>query len=160
MLNFGLTELRVVDPVCNITSDNAIALSTRSADILRNARIYSNLSDAISDLQRVYATTVRLRDMTQKIYTPRAAAHEILSSISPDSPSDLPSGPPVRAGILFGRERNGLYNEEVALADSIITIPSFKHFSSLNLAQAVNIIGYELWVRRNEVESSLPPPVW
>lgn len=55
---------------------------------------------------------------------------------------------------------SGLTNEEVGLADSVISIPSFKHFSSLNLAQAVNIVGYEIWKRSIEIESASPPPEW
>ena len=66
----------------------------------------------------------------------------------------------VKSGILFGRERSGLTNEEVALADSIISIPSFRHFSSLNLAQAVNIVGFELWKRNMELSSQSPPEKW
>jgi tRNA/rRNA methyltransferase len=163
MLNFGLTDLRIVDPCCNITSDNALALSAGASAILYNAKVYKNLSDAICDLQRVFATTVRLRYMNQLIYTPREAANEIVSlkksekiqSLGNNQSEDIRKN----CGIVFGRERNGLNNNEVALADSIITIPTFKHFSSLNLAQAVNIVGYEMWTKKLEIESTSPPPI-
>ncbi|KAJ1429666.1 hypothetical protein B484DRAFT_396270 [Ochromonadaceae sp. CCMP2298] len=69
-------------------------------------------------------------------------------------------GEGLRVGILFGRERSGLTNEEVALADSIISIPTFKQFSSLNLAQAVNIVGYELWKRQTELMEAEAPAEW
>jgi tRNA/rRNA methyltransferase len=149
MLNYGLTDLRVVDPNCNITSDDALALASGSAELLQNAKVFSTLEEATADLQRVYATTVRLRGMNQRLYTPGAAAKE---AIKPDNS--------VKAGILFGRERNGLSNDEVAYADSIISIPTFKHFPSLNLAQAVNIVGYELFTKKLEAEAAMPPDVW
>ena len=162
MLNFGCYELRVVDPICNITSENALALSAGSNEVLQNAKIYPTLSDAIGDLNRVFATTVRLRHMNQMIYTPRAAAEVIVNYKATPTPTisstiastdystsdnnvdttiDMHT---LRSGIVFGRERNGLNNDEVALCDSIISIPTFKHFSSLNLAQAVNIVAYEV----------------
>ena len=161
MLNFGCYELRVVDPICNITSENAIALSAGSNEVLQNAKIYSTLSDAIGDLNRVFATTVRLRHMNQMIYTPRAAAEVIVNYKAPPTPTSTTTSTvdsttndnnadtttdmhTLRSGIVFGRERNGLNNDEVALCDSIISIPTFKHFSSLNLAQAVNIVAYEV----------------
>lgn len=68
--------------------------------------------------------------------------------------------PEITSGIMFGRERSGLTNEEVAEADSIISIPSFKHFSSLNLAQAVNIVGSELWNRHLTISEMSPPDLW
>lgn len=87
--------------------------------------------------------------MTQMVLTPSAAA---AAAITQDVN--------IRAGIMFGRERSGLTNEEVAEADSIISIPSFKHFSSLNLAQAVNIVGSELWNRNLAISETLPPNLW
>lgn len=122
MLNFGLTELRVVDPRCDIKSDNSKALAAGASDILEYAKIFPTLKECISDLQVVMATTIRPRDMTQTIVSPSRAASIIASS-----------GHRIRAGILFGTERSGLTNEEVAMADTIITIPTFGHFSSINL---------------------------
>ena len=87
--------------------------------------------------------------MTQMVLTPSGAA---LAAITPD--------PDIKVGIMFGRERSGLTNEEVAEADSIISIPSFKHFSSLNLAQAVNIVGSEMWNRYLFISESSPPDLW
>jgi tRNA/rRNA methyltransferase len=89
----------------------------------------------VADLQRVMATTVRPRHMTQMVYTPSAASK---IAISQDTE--------VKVGIMFGTERSGLTNEDVAEADAIISIPSFKHFSSLNLAQAVNIVGTYIYI--------------
>lgn len=158
MLNFGMVELRVVDPNCNILSEHALALAAGSAEILQNAKVFSTLSEAIADLQRVMATTIRPRHMTQVVYTPAAAAKEAVNR--PISSSDA-LGATVKTGILFGRERSGLTNDEVAMADSIITINTFKQFSSLNLAQAVNIIGYEMWKRKVELENNnVQPEAW
>jgi tRNA/rRNA methyltransferase len=92
-------------------------------------------------------------DMTQLVLTPEAAAEEAV--VAPEFAASVG-----KSGILFGRERSGLTNEEVALADRIISIPSFPHFSSLNLAQAVNIVGFEFWKRQLEVSAKSPPSVW
>ena len=158
MLNFGMVELRVVDPNCDILSEQALALAAGSADILRNAKVFGTLSEAIADLQRVMATTIRPRHMTQVVYTPAAAAKEAMQT--PSASGDTISAA-IKTGILFGRERSGLTNDEVAMADSIITINTFKQFSSLNLAQAVNIIGYEMWKRKIELENNnVQPDAW
>eukprot|EP00746_Dinoflagellata_sp_MGD_P033079 gnl/MRDRNA2_/MRDRNA2_17881_c0_seq1.p1 gnl/MRDRNA2_/MRDRNA2_17881_c0~~gnl/MRDRNA2_/MRDRNA2_17881_c0_seq1.p1 ORF type:complete len:331 (+),score=37.55 gnl/MRDRNA2_/MRDRNA2_17881_c0_seq1:150-1142(+) len=164
MLNFGMTDLRVVDPVCDIKSEQARAAAVGSDDVLNNARIFQTLKEAIADLHRVMATTVRTRDMTQMILTPQAAAATAVQSASIDDDGTEP----VKTGIIFGRERGGLTNDEVALADSIINIPTFTHFSSLNLAQAVNIVGFEIWKQNLEINAgtdgssaeSKRPDVW
>ena len=149
MLNFGLTELRVVDPQCNILSDNALALAVGSSDILKNAKVYKTLRECCSDLQNVMATTVRPRDMTQTILSPSGAAKAALQYSNN-----------VKTGIMFGPERSGLTNEDVAFADQIISIPTFKRFSSLNLAQAVNIVCFEIWKRNQEMTQTNPPEIW
>lgn len=117
MLNFGLSELRVVDPQpgCNIQSENARALAAGAVEILDNAKIFPTLEACIADLNRVLATTIRPRGMTQLIYSPEVAADLVISSLHNTS-----------TGILFGRERSGLTNEEVALADGIIAIPTVR----------------------------------
>ena len=142
MLNFGLTDLRVVNPQpqCNIRSDQARALAVGSVEVLDNARIFPTLADAIADLNRVMATTIRPRAMTQMIYTPEKAADIAIQSLGEINEHGV-----VKTGILFGRERSGLTNDEVAMADSIVTIATNKYFSSINLAQAVNIVCHELW---------------
>lgn len=147
MLNFGLTELRVVSPRCDIKSPSARALAAGAVDILEDAKVYPTLKDCIADLNRVMATTVRPRDMSQVIYTPVAAAKNIFEE-------------KMKVGIMFGRESSGLKNEEIAMADSIITIQSFPQFSSINLAQAVNIVCYEIWSRYLEINGASPPEEW
>lgn len=152
MLNFGLSELRVVDPRCDIRSERAKALAAGASDLLDEAIIYPTLEECIADINRVMATTIRPRDMSQLIYTPSAAAKLVLPSIEKSFE--------VKTGILFGRERTGLTTEEIAVADSIITIPTYPKFSSLNLAQAVNIIGYEMWSQAIELQGKAPPGEW
>ncbi|RYH14705.1 RNA methyltransferase [archaeon] len=147
MLNFGFTELRVVDPRCDIQSSSARDLASGAADVLLNAKVYSTLKESIQDLSRVMATSDRPRHMTQLIYSPRKAAEVAIGSTE-------------RVGIVFGRERTGLNNEELALADSIITIRTNTHFTSLNLAQAVNIMCYEIYTQYTEMERTKPPDVW
>ena len=100
MLNFGLHELRVVDPRCDILNDRARALAAGGSEILENAKIYATIQECVEDLQMVMATTIRPRHMTQIILSPSSAAEKLV----------IPSGTGqvVKSGIMFGRERNGL----------------------------------------------------
>jgi tRNA/rRNA methyltransferase len=148
MLNFGLSELRVVDPVCDIRSDAARALAAGAAEVLEKAKVYPTVKECISDLNRVIATTIRPRYMSQTIFSPSAGAAYALEQNG------------LSVGIMFGRERSGLTNDEIALADSILTIPTFPGFSSLNLAQAVNIVSYEVWNHYLSVKGARPPDEW
>lgn len=113
MLNFGLTELRLVDPVCDFKSANARAIAAGAVEILENAKVYKTVEECIGDLNRVMATTIRPRGMNQLIYTPEMAGELMVSSLHN-----------VSSGVMFGRERSGLTNEEVALSDGIINIPA------------------------------------
>ena len=79
MLNFGLTELRVVDPLCDILSDNSRSLAAGAYEVLENAKVYSNLKDCLSDLNRVMATTIRPRHMTQTVVSPSEAARVLIN---------------------------------------------------------------------------------
>jgi TrmH family RNA methyltransferase len=114
MLNFGMHDLRLVQPRCDHLSENARALAAGSVEVLENARVFDTLEECIADLQQVIATTARPRKMTQMIYSPESAARVSLTA-----------GNERATGLLFGRERSGLTNDEVAMADSIINIPRF-----------------------------------
>lgn len=141
MRNFGLSDLRIVDPICDILSDRArLCAGEEGLEVLTSAKTYSTLQECIKDLQNVMATTIRPRHMTQIILSPSTAAEKCVAKGS------------AKTGIMFGRERSGLNNEEIALADSIISISTFKMFSSLNLAQAVNIMCYEVWKAQVDVD--------
>lgn len=133
MLNCGLTELRLVAPRDGWPNEKAVAAASGAAMVLDGARLFDTAADAVADLNIVYATTARRRDMLKTVLTPRRAAAEMRSA----------AGPGARAGIVFGPERKGLHNDDVTLADKIIEVPLNPAFSSLNLAQAVLIVAYE-----------------
>jgi len=132
MGNFGLTDLRIVDPRDGWPNRKAEPLAAGSP-VLKNARMTYTLDDGVGDLTRIYATTARPRDMVKPVMTARAAMTEIRGAIT--------SGETV--GILFGAENSGLPNEAVASADAIITLPVDREFSSLNLAQTVGVLAHE-----------------
>ena len=168
MLNFGLTDLRIVNPQCNILDERAKTLAVGSLEVLENARVFTTLQECCNDLHRVIATTARSRDMVQVIHTPATAAAEALDysnsrylphNTNKENEVDSKMTPVLgygNVGILFGRERGGLTNDEMLFADSTIHIPTFEHYEVLNLAQAVNIIGYELWMRKLHIELMSP----
>lgn len=132
MLNFGLSDLRLVSPECDWLSANARERASGADVVLEQAKHFDNVQEAVADLHTVYATTARVRRLTQHVMTPDLASKEIASSKR-------------QSGILFGPERSGLTNEDIEFADSLVYIPTNPHFSSLNLAQAVNILGYATW---------------
>ena len=133
MLNCGLTELRLVQPRDAWPNAQANAASSGADDVIDSAQLYQTTEDAIGDLQRVYAATARPRDMVKPVMPPRAAAHDIYQAVAAGA----------AVGVLFGAERSGLDNDDVTLADTVIEVPLNPAFRSLNLAQAVLIVGYE-----------------
>ncbi|GLQ07030.1 RNA methyltransferase [Sneathiella chinensis] len=133
MLNFGLTEMRIVNPRDGWPNERAVAMASRADEVLDNARLFSSVEEAIADLKKVYATTARPRDMIKHVATPKGAAQELRSL----------SAAGEKAGILFGKESWGLSSEHVTLADTIITVPLNPDFSSINLGQAVLLVAYE-----------------
>jgi tRNA/rRNA methyltransferase len=133
MLNCGLTELRLVHPRENWLSDKAIAASAGAEQLLRDAKVYDTTNEAIADLHRVYATTGRNRFMVKPVVTPKRAAEEIR----------VHAANRLACGVLFGPERTGLENDDVSLAETVITVPLNPDYCSLNLAQGVLIIAYE-----------------
>lgn len=144
MKNCAFSELRLVNPREDHLSDKAISASSNSENILQNAKIFSSTREAIADLQYVLATTARHRDQTKMVYNADAGAMEILEK--------LQSG--IKCGFMFGPERTGLCNEDVCLADAIINIPLNPEHCSLNLSQAVLLVGYEFYKVYNEKFSS------
>lgn len=136
MANFGLSELRVVNPRDGWPSEKAKNASAKADHVIDNAQIFATVEEALSGLNLVYATTARPRDMFVSVSGPEAAMKNARKHIA--------SGQ--NCGILFGRERTGLTNDEVALADEIVTFPVNPAFASLNIAQAVLLMSYE-WMR-------------
>ena len=133
MANFGLSRLRLVNPRDVWPNPRAHAAASGADRILDTAELYASVEAAIADCRMVLATTAREHDQAKPVISPQEAAFLIAPIIA--------RGDPV--GILFGRERNGLENPEVALADRIVTLPVNVAFASLNLAQAVLVMAYE-----------------
>src|SRR3954451_23523292 len=133
MGNFALNRLRIVNPRDGWPNVAAQRAAAGADHILENAELFDTVQAAVADLDLVFATTARAHDQAKPVLAPEAAAREITAHI----------GAGGGAGILFGRERAGLTNEEVALANRIVTYPVNPGFASLNLAQAVLLMGYE-----------------
>src|SRR5437764_492050 len=133
MGNFGLSRLRIVNPRDGWPNISAQRAAAGADHILDNVELFDSVEQAIADCTLLFATTARAHDQAKPVLGPELAAREITG--------ELRAGGTV--AILFGRERYGLRNEQVALADRIITFPVNPGFASLNLAQAVLLIGYE-----------------
>lgn len=131
MKNFALYDLRLVSPRDGWPNDKAISTSVGASNLVQNAKLYNNITDAISDLEYVYATTAARRDMNKQ-YILSSNLKKYFSNIT-------------KVGILFGRENSGLTNKEISLANKIITIDTDKEFTSLNIAHSVSIICYEIF---------------
>ena len=136
MANFGLSELRLVNPRDGWPSEKARAAASRADHVIDATRVFDDLASAVADLNFVFATTARERDGFKPVRGPVEAGRALRARDQAG----------LRTGILFGRERFGLYNEEVGLADEIVTFPVDPGFSSLNIAQAVLLMSYE-WMK-------------
>jgi len=133
MANFGLSRLRIVKPRQGWPNDKARMMATGGARIIDAAELYDTLEAAIADCSLVLATTARAHDQAKPVLGAPEAAELMAPRIAAGA----------TVAVLFGRERNGLENDEVALADCIVTLPVNQAFASLNLAQAVVIVAYE-----------------
>ncbi len=148
MLNFGLTEMRLVSPRDGWPNPSVGPAASGADIVLEQATVFESVAEAVADCAHVYATTVRKRGVTKPVLTPDAAASAIRSQ----------SG---KSAVLFGPERSGLETDDVALARAIVTVPVNPEFGSLNLAQAVILMAYE-WSRTRDLaqpplEELLPP---
>jgi tRNA/rRNA methyltransferase len=149
MLNFGLTDLRLVSPRDGWPNPAAEATASRADQVLEEARVYETTEDAIAGLHHVLAVTARERDSLKEVVAPREAAASMRAWAN--------AGQGV--GLLFGPERAGLHNDDVALASVILTVPANPAFSSLNLAQAVLLTAYEWSQTATEgAEDDFPVP--
>jgi tRNA/rRNA methyltransferase len=137
MLNFGLTEMRLVSPRDGWPNPDAGPSAAGADFILDKAQVFETLAEAVSDCAHVYATTVRKRGVTKPVVTPEEAAREIHAAQG-------------RCAYIFGPERSGLETEDVALARKILTVPINPEFGSLNLAQAVILCAYE-WSKQADL---------
>ena len=144
MANFGLWDLRIVNPRDGWPNERARAAASRADHVIDRVRVFDTLAEAIADLTLVFATTARKRELAHEVIGPNEAARRLVPHVA--------SGE--AAGLVFGREKWGLYNEEVALCNAIVTLPVDPSFASLNIAQAVLVLAYE-W-RRENTEARLP----
>ncbi len=138
MANFGLDDLRLVDPRGGWPREAtwakaAYAAAASASALLDRAKVFASVKEAVADLNYVYATTARERGQLKRVFTPAEAMPEAASAVAGGE----------KRGVLFGPERTGLDNDDVALADSILTFPVSPGYASLNLAQAVLLCGYE-----------------
>ena len=133
MLNFGLTDLRLVSPRDGWPNVKAVNAASKATEVLDRVRLFPSTAEAVADLRHVYAATARSRYMLKPVATPNHAAGDMRRWMAMDEP----------CGVLFGPERMGLHNDDVALADTVLSVPINPAFASLNLAQAVLLVGYE-----------------
>jgi tRNA/rRNA methyltransferase len=130
MANFGLSELRLVNPKNGWPKKGVREAASGATHVLDRATIYGSVAEAIADCHYVLATTARERGQMKRVFAPEEAMGELVAREGQ------------RSAVMFGRERVGLTNDEVSLADAIVTFPVSPDFPSLNLAQAVLLIGY------------------
>lgn len=133
MLNFGLTEMRLVSPRDGWPNPSAGPAASGADIVLAQAQVYATTAEAVADCAHVHATTVRKRGVTKPVLGPDEVGRQVHTLAG-------------RHAILFGPERSGLETEDVALARTILTVPINPEFGSLNLAQAVILVAYE-WSR-------------
>ncbi|MFT5538739.1 MAG: tRNA/rRNA methyltransferase [Alphaproteobacteria bacterium] len=133
MLNCGLVRLRLVTPRAGWPNERAVAAAAGATNVLDAAVVHKDMTAAVGDLTRIYATTARPRDMRKPVMDARAAAADMAAAQKAGA----------QVGIVFGRERTGLDNEDVSRADVIVEVPLNPEFSSLNLGQAVLLVAYE-----------------
>ena len=149
MANFGLGELRIVAPRDGWPNEAARTYAANATCVVEAAKVFPDLRAAVADLHYVLATTARRRDMRKPALDPEAAMKEILPRTNTRQ----------NCGVLFGKERSGLENDDIAIADAIVSAPVMPGFASINLAQAVLLIGYEWRKASKQAASSTAPAV-
>lgn len=136
MLNFGLDHMRITSPRDGWPNPKAVAMASGAGRVLDNAQIYDSTDAALADRTFTYATTARIRDLTKPVFTPEAAMADAAARIARGE----------KIAVMFGPERAGLENADIARANAVINVPVNPEFPSLNLAQCVLLTGYE-WQR-------------
>jgi tRNA/rRNA methyltransferase len=143
MLNFGLTEMRIVNPRDGWPNHTALNTASGAESVLHDARVFDDFDAAIDDLTYLVAATARTRDMVKPVDTPRGTATRLRQACARGE----------RCGVLFGRERSGLDNDQVSRADSLLFVPTNPGYSSINIAQAVLLMGYE-WFQSGDAAAA------
>jgi tRNA/rRNA methyltransferase len=141
MWNFGLDRMKIVDPRDGWPNQKAVAMASGAGRLLDNAGLYSDTATALGEARFVFATTARARDLTKPVFTPESAMEKARDLIGQEQD----------VAVMFGPERAGLENDDIARANALISVPVNPDFPSLNLAQCVLLLGYE-W-RRGSVET-------
>ncbi len=136
MWNFGLDRMIITAPRDGWPNQKAVAMASGAGRLLDEARIYATTPEAIGEAHYVYATTARSRDLTKDVFTPEAAMQDAAARIAAGQ----------KVAVLFGPERAGLENDDIARANAIVSVPVNPEFPSLNLAQCVLLTAYE-WRR-------------
>jgi len=139
MWNFGLRQMRIVNPRDGWPNPAAVAMASGAGGLLDEARVFPSTAQAVADLHTVYATTARPREMAKTVMTPERAMAHARALVAAGK----------RVGILYGRERTGLENDDVVRANAVVTVPVNPAFASLNLAQCVLLMSYE-WRRQHD----------
>jgi len=134
MMNFGITDLRLVRPRDGWPNAAAIDTGAKAFNFI-NVQVFDSLSDASKDLNKLYATTARARDMVKPVYSPDAAIKNALPIVANGA---------AKVGFVFGPERTGLENDDLSRCHAIINVPTNPDFSSLNLGQCVLLIAYAI----------------
>lgn len=142
MWNFGLDRMAIVAPRDGWPNQKAVAMASGAGRLLDEARLTDDLAGAVGEATYVYATTARQRDLTKPVFTPEDAMRDAAARIADGQ----------RVAVLFGPERAGLENEDIARANAIVTVPVNPDFPSLNLAQCVLLTAYEWRRATTEVE--------
>jgi tRNA/rRNA methyltransferase len=145
MLNCGLTDLRLVAPRDGWPNIKAERAAVGALEMMPPVRVFDTTAEAVADLNVVYATTARNRDMVKEIVTARHAAEQARLQVATGA----------KVGFLFGPERTGLINDDLSLADILLTVPLNPDFTSLNLGQAVLLVGYEWYQAGDQTPGSV-----
>lgn len=146
MWNFGLDRMRITSPRDGWPNQKAVAMASGAGRLLDEALMCDSTAEAIADCTYVYATTARPRELTKPVFTPAHAMKDAAQRIANGE----------KIAVLFGPERSGMENDDIAKANAIISVPVNPDFPSLNLAQCVLLCGYE-W--RQATEDTIPATV-
>ncbi len=147
MYNFGLTDLRLVAPRDGWPNPDALAPAAGADIVLDKARVFDTTAEAIADLTYVYATTARPRDMIKEVVTPKECCARMRDAVDAGD----------KVGLLFGPEKAGLKNDDIALSTAIVSVPLNTAFASINLATAVGIMAYEWFQTGSDIPDSYTP---
>lgn len=147
MYNFGLTDLRLVAPRDGWPNEAAVAPAAGADIVLEKTRVYPTTAEAIADLKYVYATTARPRDMIKEVVTPKECCLRMRGAVNEGE----------KVGLLFGPEKAGLKNDDIALSTAIVSVPLNPSFASINLATAVGLLSYEWFQTGTDVPESYTP---